>query len=169
MHSPCPPDGSCRLLGGGPLAMSLDRRTLEATVPLGEKTMDVPRDGLFELRFTEINREPHVVNRRIGSEPKVAGGEFLEGLGKGPSGDGDISLVGLPHLADFRAARIAMKRHVRIRIVQVRFRQVAHLQSFYPPPNGPGISCGAQRSPQHAVVRQRNGRYAGWERPHVRS
>jgi len=117
------------------LTMSVDRRTLEATVPLPKKPMDVPRHCLFELRVANVHGKPDIVNRRVRSEPKALARKLAKGLGEGRSCDGYSSLVGLPHLADFHASRITVKRHVRIGIVQVRFRQFATSTSFCLPPN----------------------------------
>lgn len=105
--------------------MSVDSRILEAPVALPKKPMDVPCHRLFELGVTKVHRKPDVVYRCIRSEPETFVGKLPEGPGEGVAGDGHIPLVGLVHLADFCASRITVKRHVRIGIVQVRFRQIA--------------------------------------------
>ena len=105
--------------------MPVDTRALEGCVPLPKKPTDVPCQRLFELRVTEVDRKPEVINRRVRPETKAVVGKLSDGLREGRSGDGHIPLVGLTHLGDFRTGQIIVKCHVRIGIVQVCFRQFA--------------------------------------------
>src|SRR5262245_8502177 len=47
------------------LAMPLDPGPREPAVALRKQTVDMPHDGLLELTVCKVDRQPHVVDRRI--------------------------------------------------------------------------------------------------------
>jgi hypothetical protein len=79
---------------------------------------------LFEFAITEIYREPYVVDCCISSEAKIRAGDLSERLRSGTLVDRHVSLIWLVHLTNLSANRIAVKRHVRVRVVQIRFRHI---------------------------------------------